>query len=870
MTTVTPMMKQYLNIKSQHTDALLFFRLGDFYELFYDDAVTASRVLEITLTKRDAKKDNPIPMAGVPYHSADGYIETLIQNGFKVAICEQMEDPRQVKGMVKREVVRVVTPGTLIERGGIDESQNNYIVSFIHHNNQYALSYCDVSTGELKVTHFEDQSTLINEVTTIQPNEIVVDQPLTDELKRQFSMITETVTVRESLSDSTYTVNAISHPAMTRAVQILLDYIFDTQKRDLSHIEEVVTYQALDYMKMDFYAKRNLELTESIRLKSKKGTLLWLMDKTKTPMGARRLKQWIDRPLIQRSDIEQRHDAVAQLINHFIARDTLRSYLNEVYDIERLVGRVSFGNVNAKDLVQLKHSIAQIPHIKALLETIDSDAVAHFNALEPLDDLLHTLQESLVDEPPLSVKEGGLFKEGYHTQLDEYLDASRNGKTWLAELQAKERERTGIKSLKISFNKVFGYYIEITRANLTQFNPAEYGYERKQTLANSERFITDELKEKEAIILGAQEKSVELEYALFTELRAYVKTFTERLQQQAKMISELDCLQSFAEIAQAYNYVRPTFSHDQTLDLKASRHPVVERVMDYNDYVPNDCYLDASEFIYLITGPNMSGKSTYMRQVAIISIMAQMGAYVPCESAVLPIFDQIFTRIGAADDLVSGKSTFMVEMLEAQKALKHATQNSLIIFDEIGRGTSTYDGLALAQAMIEYVAETSKAKTLFSTHYHELTELEAALPSLKNVHVAANEYKGELIFLHKVKPGAVAHSYGIQVAKLADLPEAVISRAQVILDAFESDSNTSTYQQHVHPKHLDIKDSIEDEVTTYDPKTPDARIEQATFNLFENEMTESEIEQEIKDLNISQMTPIDALIKLNELQNKLK
>ncbi|SUK14746.1 DNA mismatch repair protein MutS [Staphylococcus agnetis] len=870
MTTVTPMMKQYLNIKSQHTDALLFFRLGDFYELFYDDAVTASRVLEITLTKRDAKKDNPIPMAGVPYHSADGYIETLIQNGFKVAICEQMEDPRQVKGMVKREVVRVVTPGTLIERGGIDESQNNYIVSFIHHNNQYALSYCDVSTGELKVTHFEDQSTLINEVTTIQPNEIVVDQPLTDELKRQFSMITETVTVRESLSDSTYTVNAISHPAMTRAVQILLDYIFDTQKRDLSHIEEVVTYQALDYMKMDFYAKRNLELTESIRLKSKKGTLLWLMDKTKTPMGARRLKQWIDRPLIQRSDIEQRHDAVAQLINHFIARDTLRSYLNEVYDIERLVGRVSFGNVNAKDLVQLKHSIAQIPHIKALLETIDSDAVAHFNALEPLDDLLHTLQESLVDEPPLSVKEGGLFKEGYHTQLDEYLDASRNGKTWLAELQAKERERTGIKSLKISFNKVFGYYIEITRANLTQFNPAEYGYERKQTLANSERFITDELKEKEAIILGAQEKSVELEYALFTELRAYVKTFTERLQQQAKMISELDCLQSFAEIAQAYNYVRPTFSHDQTLDLKASRHPVVERVMDYNDYVPNDCYLDASEFIYLITGPNMSGKSTYMRQVAIISIMAQMGAYVPCESAVLPIFDQIFTRIGAADDLVSGKSTFMVEMLEAQKALKHATPNSLIIFDEIGRGTSTYDGLALAQAMIEYVAETSKAKTLFSTHYHELTELEVALPSLKNVHVAANEYKGELIFLHKVKPGAVAHSYGIQVAKLADLPEAVISRAQVILDAFESDSNTSAYQQHVHPKHLDIKDSIEDEVTTYDPKTPDARIEQATFNLFENEMTESEIEQEIKDLNISQMTPIDALIKLNELQNKLK
>lgn len=868
MTNVTPMMKQYLNIKSEHKDALLFFRLGDFYELFYDDAVTASRVLEITLTKRDAKKDNPIPMTGVPYHSADGYIETLIQNGFKVAICEQMEDPRQVKGMVKREVVRVVTPGTLIERGGLDESQNNYIVSFICRQNEYALSYCDVSTGELKVTHFDDESTLINEVTTIQPNEIVVDQPLTDTLKRQFSIITETITVRESVSDTSYSVNTMTHHTMSHAVQILLDYIFDTQKRDLSHIEEVVTYQALDYMKMDFYAKRNLELTESIRLKSKKGTLLWLMDKTKTPMGARRLKQWIDRPLIQRSDIEQRHDAVEQFINYFIERDTLRQYLTEVYDIERLVGRVSFGNVNAKDLVQLKHSIAQIPNIKALLQTIDSDAIAHFNALEPLDDLLETLQNSLVDEPPLSVKEGGLFKEGYHHQLDEYLDASRNGKTWLAELQTKERERTGIKSLKISFNKVFGYYIEITRANLTQFNPEDYGYERKQTLANAERFITDELKEKEAMILGAQEKSVELEYKLFTELRMYVKTFTERLQHQAKMISELDCLQSFAEIAQAYNYVRPTFSHDQTLDLKASRHPVVERVMDYNDYVPNDCYLDASEFIYLITGPNMSGKSTYMRQVAIISIMAQMGAYVPCDTAVLPIFDQIFTRIGAADDLVSGKSTFMVEMLEAQKALKHATPNSLIIFDEIGRGTSTYDGLALAQAMIEYVAETSKAKTLFSTHYHELTELETALPSLKNVHVAANEYKGELIFLHKVKPGAVEHSYGIQVAKLADLPEAVISRAQVILDAFESESNTQSYNPHVHPKHIEINET--NDTPAFKKAAQDTRVEQASFNLFDNESSKSEVELEIKDLNISQMTPIEALVKLNELQNKLK
>ncbi|WP_390569443.1 DNA mismatch repair protein MutS, partial [Staphylococcus pseudintermedius] len=540
--------------------------------------------------------------------------------------------------------------------------------------------------------------------------------------------------------------------------------------------------------------------------------------------------------------------------------------LTEVYDIERLVGRVSFGNVNAKDLVQLKHSIAQIPAIKALLQSIEHEAIAHFNALEPLDDLLQVLSDSLVDEPPLSVKEGGLFKAGFNEELDQYLDASKNGKQWLAQLQAQERERTGIKSLKISFNKVFGYYIEITRANLSQFDPSAFGYERKQTLSNAERFITDELKEKEAIILGAQDKAIELEYQLFVALREQVKTYIERLQQQAKIISEIDCLQSFAEIAQQYNYVRPQFSEDKTLKLVDSRHPVVERVMDYNDYVPNDCLLNTEQFIYLITGPNMSGKSTYMRQVAIISIMAQMGAFVPCQSATLPIFDQIFTRIGAADDLVSGKSTFMVEMLEAQKALKYATADSLIIFDEIGRGTSTYDGLALAQAMIEYVAETSQAKTLFSTHYHELTELEQHLPSLKNVHVAADEYQGELIFLHKVKDGAVANSYGIQVAQLADLPEQVIARAQVILDTFEAHEKAQvTYTSTVDQKSVSPT-SVKASTVAEEPP----QFEQPTFDLFMSEAEVSEIEFEIKQLNLSQMTPIEALVKLSELQNRLQ
>ena len=812
-------------------------------------------------------------MCGVPYHSANSYIETLINNGYKVAICEQMEDPKQTKGMVKREVVKVVTPGTMMEQGGMDENQNNYILSFIQNENGYALSYCDVSTGELKATNFEDESTLINEIITINPNEIVVREDINEDLKKQISLTTETITVREEISDMEYSVNTLENNLMFLTTQLLLDYIHHTQKRDLSHIEDVITYAAIDFMKMDYYAKRNLELTESIRLKSKKGTLLWLMDETKTPMGARRLKQWIDRPLIHKDNIEQRLDIVESFIDHFIERDTLRGYLNQVYDIERLVGRVSYGNVNARDLIQLKHSISEIPNIKSLLEQMNSVTTTQFSTLEPLEDLLTVLEDSLVEEPPISVKDGGLFKQGFSKQLDEYLEASKNGKDWLAQLQAKERERTGIKSLKISYNKVFGYFIEITRANLQGFEPSEHGYHRKQTLSNAERFITDELKEKEDIILGAEDKAIELEYQLFIRLREHVKSYTERLQRQAKVISELDCLQSFAEIAQKYNYVRPKFSDDKTLNLENSRHPVVERVMDYNDYVPNDCYLDQNNFIYLITGPNMSGKSTYMRQVAIISIMAQMGAYVPCDNAILPIFDQIFTRIGAADDLVSGKSTFMVEMLEAQKALTYATADSLIIFDEIGRGTSTYDGLSLAQAMIEYVSETSHAKTLFSTHYHELTTLDQQLSSLKNVHVAADEYQGELIFLHKVKEGAVDDSYGIQVAKLANLPEKVIERAQVILNAFEQNGvlDENVHRQHYNDNSKDIenKNHLNNKEEHSTIKQTDV-FEQTSFDLFNSNETQSEIEAQIKNLNISNMTPIEALLKLSELQNQLR
>lgn len=841
MSKPTPMMAQYLKIKAQYQDSLLFFRLGDFYEMFYDDAIEASKVLEITLTRRDAKKD-PIPMCGVPYHSAAGYIETLITKGYKVAICEQMENPAETKGMVRREVVQVITPGTVMDQKGIDEKSNNYILSFIKENGEYHLSYCDVTTGELKVTSFEDESTLINEITTIQPNEIVVNKQLHESLYKQIQLVTETITVLENFEERAYDVIKGTTELQSKSLIYLLNYIHDNGKRDMPHIEDVVVYRALDYLKMDFYAKRNLELTESIRLKSKKGTLLWLMDDTKTPMGARRLKQWIDRPLINQNSIEERLNAVEAFVNHFIERDELRSYLNMVYDIERLVGRVAYGNVNAKDLVQLNYSIKQIPYIKEIIDRLDDQTVKRFEALEPLKDLELLLEESLIEDPPLSVKEGGIFKENYNAQLDEYKEASKNGKQWIAELQLKEKERTGVKSLKVSFNKVFGYYIEITKANLQYINPNELGYERKQTLSNAERFITEELKEKESIILGAEDKAIDLEYQLFLELRQKVKAFTERLQQQAKLLSEIDCLQSFAEIAQKYHYTRPNFSKDKTLSLKSSRHPVVERVMDHNDYVPNDCYLDEDAFIYLITGPNMSGKSTYMRQIAIISIMAQMGAYVPADYALLPIFDQIFTRIGAADDLVSGKSTFMVEMLEAEKAMVGATENSLIIFDEIGRGTSTFDGLALAQSMIEYVHHHTKAKTLFSTHYHELTHLDESLEGLKNIHVAAQEYQGELIFLHKVKEGAVDQSYGIQVAKLTDLPDEIISRATTILHELESNNKNENQQ---------------------------SSFEQPSFQLFEeNRLTE--FEQKVKSIDIMNMTPIEALMKLQEMQNQLK
>lgn len=864
MSKPTPMMAQYLQMKELYKDTILFFRLGDFYEMFYDDAILAAKELEITLTRRDKK--NAIPMCGVPHHSAKNYIERLIEKGYKVAIAEQMEDPKLTKGMVKREVVQIITPGTVMD-DMISENESNYLACLYKIEHDYIIAYSDVSTGELKVTQC-DETTMMNELSSISPKEIIVNFELLQTMDQQIRLMTNVVSFYES--HDTFNLVDELDVELQPAVNLLLSYIKDTQMKALNHIDKPIAYEALGHMRLDMYAKRNLELTESIRLKTKKGTLLSIYNQCRTPMGNRRLKDWIERPLVNKEQIEARLSVVRLFNDEFILRHNLREALTHIYDIERLAGRVQFGNVNAKDLIQLKYSLEQLPRINELLQPFQH-IISGLDGIRSLAPLYQMLEDSIVDEPPVTIKEGGIFKDGYNVTLDEYRDAQKNGKAWLAELQAKERERTGVKSLKISYNKVFGYYIEISKANLVNIDIANFGYDRKQTLSNAERFITEELKEKEALILGAEEKAIDLEYEAFIELREQVKAYIPNLKRQAKRIAELDCLQNFSEVATNNNYTEPVISSRRVLDIKDARHPVVEQVMERDQYVPNDCLLDDNGFIYLITGPNMSGKSTYMRQVALISIMAQMGSFVPASRAELPIFDQIFTRIGAADDLVSGQSTFMVEMLEAKNALVNATENSLIIFDEIGRGTSTYDGLSLAQSMIEYVHNHIGAKTLFSTHYHELVGLDDSLDGLNNIHVAAKEYNGELIFLHKIMPGAVENSYGIHVAKLANLPEEIISRAGHLLETFENysikdlnfvskdDRKEDLKQNEIKGVDVYSKEIIKDQQTVMQP----------SFDLF-GESEKNNVIDELKNLTIESMTPIEALLKLQQLKSQIK
>ncbi|WP_251547204.1 DNA mismatch repair protein MutS [Limosilactobacillus caecicola] len=878
---LTPMMEQYQKVKDQYPDAFLFYRLGDFYELFNDDAVKGAQLLELTLTSRSHSAKNPIPMCGVPHRAVDNYVDILIDKGYKVAICEQMEDPKKAKGMVKRAVTRLVTPGTQMDLKGDQAQSNNYLTAIDYDGQDYCLAYTDLSTGELKTTTFQHQSELMNELINLQTREVVhlTDLPakIVEQLKQR-NILISTQSDISTQSEVNYLTQNLTDEHQRHTVAILVSYLLTTQKRSLAHMQLAQSYQPSAYMKIDHYSKTNLELMTNMRSGKRQGTLVWLLDETKTAMGSRLLKRWLDRPLIKVDQIEERQDKVQVLLDNYFERKNLQEELIKVYDLERLAGRVAYGSVNGRDLIQLKTSLQQVPKIKYILETMDSPVFDELvNKMDPLEDIANLIDESIIDDPPISVTEGGVIKDHYNDQLDRYRDAMSNGKQWIADLQQREREATGINNLKIGYNHVFGYYIEVTKVNLSKL--PQDRYERKQTLTNAERFSTPELKEKEALILGAQEKSTALEYDLFVEVREQVKAAIERLQKLAGALSELDVLQSFAVVSEDYHFVRPQLNHDHQLMIKNGRHPVVEKFMGHQEYVPNDVLMGNDTDILLITGPNMSGKSTYMRQLALSAVMAQMGCFIPADEANLPIFDQIFTRIGAADDLVSGESTFMVEMMEANNALQHATANSLILFDEIGRGTATYDGMALAQAIIEYVHDNVHAKTLFSTHYHELTSLEGQLTKLKNVHVGATEENGQLIFLHKVSAGPADKSYGVHVAKLAGMPSSLLKRANQILAGLEKEhENDYADVQTAHQ-------AADEQVQTVN-ESSSSNVDQSPANLTAEEngqlelftpaptqqlpKKQAKLLSQIKDLDLMSMTPMDVMNQVYQWQQKLK
>ncbi len=856
MTTYTPMIQQYLQVKSEYTDAFLFFRLGDFYELFFEDAIRASQILEITLTSREGGSKEKIPMCGVPHHAAQNYIETLIQKGYRVAICEQTEDPKQAKGVVRREVVRLITPGTIIEGKNMDGKSNNFIAAAEEiDENRYAYAFLDLSTGEgASAIVTGTEKNLIQELQTLSIRELVVPEQLfvllSDLAEANSILLSIEETTIESLMEESFVeqIPQEVHGACNR----LVNYLHRTQKRSLDHIQAFQYQEREELLTIDFHSKRNLELVQSLRGGDQKGSLYWLLDETMTSMGGRKLKQWLHQPLANRVKIEERLEIVTEMLEAYFVRADIRESLKEVYDLERLIGRISFGTASGRDLSQLRQSLLQIPLIKEQLK--ESTKPALIKAAQQLDEcveLLSLLKEAIADHPPLSVKEGDIIRDGFNERLDELRYAKKNGKDWIAALELKERERTGIKGLKIGYNRIFGYFIEITKSNIHLADLTRY--ERKQTLANAERYITDELKEKESLILTAEEESLALEYALFVDIREQVKQYIPQVQQLAAKVSELDVYSSFAEVSDHYRLTKPTFHEGLELNIVNGRHPVVEKMMNKQHYVPNDCALTTKENMLLITGPNMSGKSTYMRQVAITVIMGQMGCYVPAEEALLPITDQIFTRIGAADDLAAGQSTFMVEMLESTYAITHATERSLLLFDEIGRGTSTYDGMALAQAMMEYIHTEIRANTLFSTHYHELTQLEQQLDKLRNVHVAAVEQNGKVVFLHKVKSGPADKSYGIHVAELAQLPETILARARDILKELES------VKEH---ENKDNSTTVNEQLTFFQESKKEPE------NIAK-EPIHDDLLSSIRDLDISGTTPMKALQFLYELQQKI-
>ena len=835
---LSPMMQQYMEIKDKYEDCIIFFRLGDFYEMFFEDAIIASRILELTLTGKQAGLEERVPMCGVPHHAYASYVDTLIEKGYKVAICEQLEDPKETKGMVKRDVIQVITKGTRIDEN-IDSKSNNYIANIYSFDYCYGISFADISTGEVYAMLIEgEKDKVIKEVVKHGFKEVIVNDAIDREiiqiLRTNYNVLV-TIT-EEELNDKNYEYiyKEIEDIRLTSTLKHLLYYIIDTKKGDLHHLQKCQIIKNSEYLEFDNNTKRNLELTETLRNRERQYSLLWLLDKNKTAMGSRFLKYNIENPLTRKEEIQRRYDMVEKLSTEFILRDDLIKELGNVYDLERLAGRISYGNLNAKDLLQLKTSLGHLPKIKEILEQIHYD-----KKLETLDELYELLDKTILEDAPFTLHEGHLIKSGYNEELDELKRVSSGSKDFILELEQKEKEKTGIKNLKVGFNKVFGYYIEVSKGQ-THLIKEEYGYDRKQTLANCERFTTPLLKEKENIILGAEEKIISLEYKLFMDIREVVKRYTAKLQKIAKIISEIDMLQSFSMVSDQYRFVRPTLTEEKSIKMIECRHPVVEQVMK-DKYIPNDIIMDKTTDILLITGPNMAGKSTYMRQCAITVIMAQIGCFVPCKSCTMPIFDKIFTRIGASDDLVSGESTFMVEMKEANTAISEATEHSLILFDELGRGTATYDGMSLAQAILEYIHDKIKAKTMFSTHYHELTALEKDLKHLKNVHVSAVEKDEKITFLHKVKNGPVDKSYGIHVASLAHLPESLIKRADEILNVYE-------------------KKNVKKETFT----------QTSLFELTESEAEpkKNPIEEKIKAINPLEMTPMEALNYLYELKKE--
>ena len=833
---LSPMMKHYVELKDKYEDTIILYRLGDFYEMFFEDAEEVAHALELTLTGKNAGLDEKVPMCGIPHHAAEVYIDKLIKKGYKVAICEQLEDPKTAKGIVKRDIVEVISSGTVINTNSLNEKENNYIGCLYDFSYGFVLTYSDITTGEVYselLTNNTDD--VIYKILSLDIKELIVNELINKVLLSKIRSLKIPVTIQNELLNDKYQniYQNISDARIVNSIKLLLYYLDVLQKRNLSHFQEVVIKEKEQYLEMDIHTKRNLELTECLRTKERTYSLLWLLDNTKTAMGSRKLKYFIENPLLDINKINKRYDIVSKLLEEFILAEELRNDLYEVYDLERLCGKLSFGSANGKDLLQLKASLKVLPSIKEKLEKI-----GFYEKITTMSDLYDLLEKSIYEEPPNTIKEGYLIKDGYSSELDELKDLSRGGKDFISRFETEERERTGIKGLKVGFNKVFGYYIEISKSYLNMVTD-DMGYIRKQTLANCERFINPILKEKEDLILSSEDRIINLEYNLFIEIRDKCKEYIPELQRTAKVISEIDVLSSFALVSEKYNYVRPVITTGNEIKVLNSRHPVVERVLKGEEYVPNDIVMDNNTDILLITGPNMAGKSTYMRQLGIIAIMAQIGCFVPAEEATLPIFDKIFTRIGASDDLVSGESTFMVEMMEASRAIKYATRNSLILFDELGRGTATFDGMSLAQAILEYVANKIKCKTLFSTHYHELTDMEKTIPNLKNKHVSAVEENGNITFLHKVKDGSVDKSYGINVAKLAGLPDEVIDRASGILNIYENkEKKTDTIIQTTLPLNFDDK--------------------------------KSEVEEEVKNIDILNITPIEAINILSKLKEKVK